>query len=114
MNTSGPKATFRAYVGESDKLDHLPLFKAIVKLAREEGMAGATVFKGVMAYGATSQMRTTDWLDLSADLSMVIEVVDAADKILDFKQVVVALIEKAGCGGLVTVQEVDALQIKPK
>ena len=114
MNTSVSKATLRAYVGESDKLDHLPLFKAIVKQAREEGMAGATVFKSVMAYGATTQMRMTDWMDLSADLSLVIEVVDEADKILKFKQTVAELIERAGCGGLVTVQEVDAVQFKPR
>lgn len=114
MNRADPKAILRAYVGESDKLDHLPLFKAIVKLAREQGMAGATVFKGVLAYGATSQMRTTDWLDLSADLSLVVEVVDDADKISRFKGSVAELIDRAGCGGLVTVQAVEALLFRPK
>ena len=115
MNTTGPKAVLKAYVGESDKLDHLPLFKAIVKKAREEGMAGATVFKGILAFGASSQMRTADWLDLSADLSLVVEVVDDVEKIAEFKQVVAGLIERAACGGLLTVQCVDeAIQFKPR
>jgi PII-like signaling protein len=115
MNTTSPKAVLRAYVGESDKLDHLPLFKAIVKQAREQGMAGATVLKGVLAFGASSQMRTADRLDLSADLSLVVEVVDDLEKVSDFKQVVAELFDRAGCGGLVTIQSVDeAIQFKPR
>lgn len=113
MDMNGPCAILKAYVGESDKLGHLPLYKAIVKRAREDGMAGATVFKGVMAYGATSQLRTKDILDLSADLSLVVEVVDSMDKLEAFKQTLAEMYKRAGCGGLVTLQTVNALQFKP-
>lgn len=110
---NGTSALLRAYVGESDKLEHLPLYKAIVKKAREDGLAGATVLKGVMAYGATAQLRTQDMLDLSSDLSLVIEIVDSADKVEAFKQTLAEMYKKAGCGGLVTVQVVEASQFKP-
>lgn len=113
MDMSGPCVILKAYLGESDKLEHLPLYKAIVKRAREDGMAGATVFKGVTAYGATSQLRTTELLDLSADLSLVVEIVDSADKVEVFKQTLTKMYKRAGCGGLVTVQALDALQFKP-
>ena len=58
----------RIYLGESDHLGHLPLFEAIVKKAREEGLAGATVLKGVLGYGASDHIRTSKLLDLSGDL----------------------------------------------
>ena len=100
MDISKPCAVLKAYVGESDKLEHLPLYKAIVKQAKEEGMAGATVFKAVMAYGASTELRTQEILDLSSDLSLVIEIVDSRDKIRAFKQTLAGMYARAGCGGL--------------
>ena len=76
MEISGQAVLLRVFIGESDKLGHLPLFEAIVKSARDAGLAGATVLKGVLGYGATARIRTAKILDLSADLSMVIEIVD--------------------------------------
>lgn len=113
MDMNGPCAILKAYVGESDKLGHLPLYKVIVKQAREDGMAGATVFKSVMAYGATSQLRTKELLDLSADLSLVVEIVDSTDKVEAFKRTLAEMYKRAGCGGLVTVQAVEVNQFKP-
>jgi len=113
MDMNGPCAILKAYVGESDKLGHLPLYKAIVKRAREDGMAGASVFKSVMAYGASSQLRTKELLDLSADLSLVVEIVDSAVKVETFKQTLIKMYTRGGCGGLVTVQALEALQFKP-
>ena len=65
MEISGQAVLLRAFVGESDKLDHLPLYEVILKRAREEGLAGATVLKGIAGFGASAQIRTQKILDLS-------------------------------------------------
>ena len=72
MEISGQAVLLRVFIGESDKLGHLPLYEAIVKKAREAGLAGATVLKGVLGYGATARIRTHKILDLSSDLSLVL------------------------------------------
>ena len=71
------------------------MFEVIVKKAREAGLAGATVLKGVLGYGATDHIRTTKILDLSADLSMVVEIVDEESKIQAFQPTLSELIEEA-------------------
>jgi len=100
MEISGQAVLLRIFIGESDKLGHLPLFEAIVKKARDAGLAGATVLKGVLGYGATARIRTAKILDLSADLSMVIEIVDE--------------FEKANCGGLVTLENIRVIHYLPE
>lgn len=74
----------RIFVGESDKRDGRPLYEVIVNEARRRGLAGATVLRGVMGFGASSRIHTTKILRLSEDLPMVIEIVDEAHKINDF------------------------------
>ena len=81
MEIKGQAVLLRIFVGESDKIGHLPLHEAIVRNARDAGLAGATVLKGVLGYGATHHIRTTKILDLSADLPMVIEIVDEQSKV---------------------------------
>ena len=76
MDISGPALRMRIYLGESDRLGHIPLYEAIVKRARKEGIAGATVLKGVLGFGASDHIRTSKLLDLSGDMPMVIEMVD--------------------------------------
>ena len=83
MEISGQAVLLRVFIGESDKLGHLPLYEAIVKEARQAGLAGATVLKGVLGYGATARIRTTKILDLSADLSLVVEIVDEEADVVD-------------------------------
>ena len=92
MEISGQAVLLRVFIGESDKVGHLPLFEVIVKKAREAGLAGATVLKGVLGYGATDHIRTTKILDLSADLSMVVEIVDEETRIAAFQPTLSALI----------------------
>src|SRR6187455_1111636 len=71
----------RVFIGESDKWQGRPLYEAIVLKARELHLAGATVLRGPMGFGAHSRIHTTKILRLSEDLPMVIEVVDAKEKI---------------------------------
>ena len=106
MKISGQAVLLRVFIGESDKLGHLPLYEAIVKKAREDGLAGATVLKGVLGYGATARIRTHKILDLSSDLSLVIEIVDEEQKIEAFQKELSVMFEQAGCGGLVTLENI--------
>jgi len=109
MEISGQAVLLRVFIGESDKLGHLPLYEAIVKQARDTGLAGATVLKGVLGYGATARIRTQKILDLSSDLSMVVEIVDEQDKITEFKHALSRMFEQAGCGGLVTLENIKVV-----
>lgn len=97
----------RVFVGEADKVAHVPLYERIVQSARSAGLAGATAWKGVSGFGATSTIRTARILDLSADLPVVIELVDEEDRLSAFKPVLDELFEQADCGGLVTLERVD-------
>ena len=114
MEICGQAVLLRIFVGESDKLGHLPLYEAIVKQARDAGLAGATVLKGVLGYGATARIRTTKILDLSADLSMVIEIVDEESKVEAFQHTLSELFEHANCGGLVTLENIRVIHYLPQ
>ncbi len=92
----------RIFIGESDKRDGRPLYEAIVVEARRRGLAGATVLRGVMGFGADSRIHTTKILRLSEDLPMVIEIVDEADKINAFLPELDGMIKE----GLVTLERV--------
>lgn len=113
MEIAGQAVLLRIFIGESDKVGHLPLHEIIVKKARESGLAGATVLKGVLGYGATDHIRTTKILDLSADLPMVVEIVDEESKIQSFQPTLSELIEKANCGGLVTLENIRVIHYLP-
>lgn len=113
MKISGQAVLLRVFVGESDKLGHLPLYEAIVKHARDADLAGATVLKGVMGFGATARIRTQKILDLSSDLPLVIEIVDEEEKVAAFQRVLTDLFEEAGCGGLVTLENIRIVHYLP-
>jgi uncharacterized protein len=113
MKLSGDGKLLRIFLGESDKLDHRPLFEVIVRAAREQGLAGATVLRGVEGYGADSRViHTAKILRLSEDLPIVIEVVDTEEKIKTFLPFVDEVFEQAGCGGMVTIEKVEVIRYK--
>ena len=114
MNITGQAVLLRVFVGESDKLGHLPLYETIVKQARDADLAGATVLKGVLGFGATARIRTQKILDLSSDLPMVIEIVDEEEKISAFQYKLSELFEQAGCGGLVTLENIRVIHYLPE
>ena len=74
----------RIFVGESDRWEGRPLYEAIVLEARKRGLAGATVLKGFMGFGAHSRIHTAKLLELSQDLPIIVEIVDATEKIEAF------------------------------
>lgn len=114
MEISGQAVLLRVFVGEGDKMGHLPLYEAIVKRAREMDLAGATVLKGVLGYGATARLRTQKILDLSSDLPMVIEIVDEAARVSAFQNELNDIFEKAASGGLVTMENIRVVHYLPE
>jgi PII-like signaling protein len=114
MEISGQAVLLRAFVGESDKVGHLPLYEAIVKQAHDADLAGATVLKGVLGFGATARIRTQKILDLSSDLSMVVEIVDEEEKIKAFQVTLSELFDEAGCGGMVTLEKIRVVHYLPE
>lgn len=93
----------RIFVGENDKHQGMPLFEWIVRQAREKGLAGATVLRGLEGFGAHSRIHTTKILRLTEDLPLVIEIVDTKEKIEDF----LPLIDDAIQEGLATLEDVQ-------
>ena len=92
----------RIFIGEADKVDHKPLYEWIVLQAREQGLAGATVLRGMMGFGAnTRKIRTFRFDTLSEDLPIVIEIVDTQEKLDQFLE----LIEPHLKAGLVTMEK---------
>jgi PII-like signaling protein len=114
MELQGRSKLLRIFVGEVDKIGHQLLYETILLAAREKGLAGGTVLKGIMSYGASSRIHVARLIELSEDLPIVVEIVDQEDKIDSFIPVVNDLFEKCGRGGLITVEKVDVLYYKPK
>lgn len=110
MELNGTAKLLRIFIGESDKHGHTPLYEVIVKEARATGLAGATAWRGVLSFGATSRIRSAKILDLSADLPLIIEIVDDAGRIDAFLPRLNALIEESKCGGLVTMEQVNIVR----
>jgi PII-like signaling protein len=96
----------RVFIGESDKYEGHSLGEAIVLKAREKGMAGATLLRGPMGFGHSSHIHTAKILRLSEDMPLVIEIVDAEDKIDAFLPVIDGMIGS----GLVTLEKVKVLR----
>ena len=103
MMTPGEGRLLRIFLGESDKHEGRPLYEWLVLKAREAGLAGATVLRGVEGFGAHSRLHTAKILRLSEDLPIVVEIVDLAEKIEGFLPTVDGAIGE----GLATVEKVD-------
>ena len=100
----------RIFVGENDKSGHIPLYEAIVLKAREAGLAGATVTRGVMGFGGKSVLHTAKILRLSEDMPMIIEIVDSLERIETFLPTLDDLVQE----GLVTLEKVRVIHYRPK
>ena len=114
MQIKGEAKLLRIFVGESDKIGNIPVFERIVLEARKFGLAGATVFKGIMGYGGRSRIHTTKILRLSEDLPLIIEIVDEIEKIESFLEILNKLFEEADCGGLITIEKTDVIKYVAK
>ena len=108
MKLEGEGKLLRIFIGESDKHGRTPLYQAIVEMLREEGLAGATVLRGIEGFGANSHLHTARILRLSEDLPIVIEVADTAERI----QSIMPRIDEMVTEGLVTLERVEVVSYR--
>ena len=110
MKLEGEGKLLRIFIGESDRWHGKLLYEAIVLAAREHGLAGATVLRGPMGFGANSRIHTAKILRLSEDLPMVIEIVDVENKIQEF----LPLLDEMVAEGLITLETVHVLRYRAR
>jgi uncharacterized protein len=100
----------RIFIGENDKHGGRPLYELIVEAARRRGMAGATVLRGLLGFGAHSRIHTAKILRISEDLPIVIEIVDRPDRIESFLPELDDLMKE----GMVTLEKVRVIAYRPE
>ena len=105
MHLPSDAELLRVFIGESDKYEGRPLYEVIVEEARRRGLAGATVLRGTLGFGAHSRIHTAKILRLSEDLPMVVEIVDAPERIAEFLPILETMIAE----GLVTLERVRVI-----
>ncbi len=98
----------RVFIGESARFDGKPLYESIVLKAREVGIGGATVLRGPLGFGRSSQLHSAKILRLSDDLPVIIEIVDSQEKIDAFLPVLDGMMGTNS--GLITVEKVQVLK----
>jgi len=110
MKLQGEAKLLRIYLGESDKWQGQPLYEAVVLEAKRAGLAGATVFRGFMGFGAHSRIHTAKILQLSEDLPICIEIVDSEEKIQAFLPTLEPMLQE----GLITMEKVEVIRYRPR
>jgi len=114
MLEKGDATLLRIFLGELDKIGHRPLYESILLAARSEGLAGCTVLKGILSYGASTRIHTAKLIDISEDLPIIIEIIDTSEKINNFLPTINKLFDECGRGGLITMEKVNVLYYEPK
>jgi PII-like signaling protein len=109
MRIEGEGKLVRVFVGESDTWHGKPLYQAIVERLRREGLAGATVLRGIEGFGANSRIHTSRILRLSEDLPVVIEIADTAERI----EQILPVLDEMVTEGLVTLERVEIIAYRP-
>jgi PII-like signaling protein len=104
METGKEAKLMRIFVSSTDKFRHSPLYEVIVYAAKRYGMAGATVLKGIMGYGSSSSVSSMKFFELSEKMPLIIEIIDDAEKIDAFTNILLPYLEKVRYGFLVTVE----------
>ena len=105
MRISGEGKLLRIFIGESDHHEGKPLYQALVERVRAEGLAGATVVRGIEGFGASSHLHTSRILRLSQDLPIVVEIVDTTEQI----DRILPIVDDMVGDGMVTVERVEVL-----
>lgn len=104
----GDKAKrLRIYISSTDRLEHKPLYELIVYAAKKHGIAGTTVLKGIMGYGASSEVYSNKLWEISEKVPLVVEIIDEAGKIDAFLEIIRPFFDKAGKGHIITVDETE-------
>lgn len=104
----GERVLMRVYVGEMDKHDGKPLYAQIVELLRQRHYAGATVLRGIMSFGASAHVHSVRFVELSADLPIIIECVETAERI----EAILPELDQMIGGGLITLEKVNVIMYR--
>ncbi|MGI8952825.1 MAG: DUF190 domain-containing protein [Chitinophagaceae bacterium] len=104
----------RIFIGELDKIGHQPLYEALLMEARKQGLAGCTVLRGIMSFGASSRVHTAKLIEISQDLPIVVEIIDKEEKVNAFVDAADKLLEQAECGGLITIEKATVVYYKSR
>lgn len=110
MKLEGEGKLLRIFLGEADRLEGKPLYELIVMKAREAGLAGTTVLRGIEGFGARSRIHTARILRLSEDLPVVVEIVDTEEKVKSFLPAVDEMFQRSGSGGMVTLERAEIIR----
>jgi PII-like signaling protein len=111
MKTGKVGKLLRIYFGESDRINGIPLYEAIVLKAKEMGLSGSTVIRGVQGFGAHSVViHKAKILRLSDDLPILVEIVDTQEKIKEAIEAFDKMIDESGCGVLMTMEQVEIIR----
>ena len=110
MKIEGEGQLLRIFISDIDVFDGKPLYEAIVQVARSAGLAGATVLRGVLGYGASSLLHRPQQPGLPSELPLVVEIVDRSDKIKAF----LPTLDKMVREGLVTLEKVNVVMYRSR
>jgi len=114
MMSSTGFSSLKIYAANTDKVGTKPLYEHIVKLAKEKGLSGATVYRGIMGFGSSSrQISMSGFWELTEKLPVVIEIIDRREKVDDFYSAIESDLQKMPKGCLVTIQPVEVRLMKP-
>ena len=112
MEKNSKATLLRIFISSTDKTDHDMLYESIVFKAKEAGLAGATVLKGMLGYGASSVIHSYKFWEVTEKIPTVIEVIDEEEKIMSFHETIRPILESMRYGCLVTTQKVNVLLYK--
>jgi len=109
MNPHDKAKRLRIYISSTDKFKHTPLYEVIIFAARRYGIAGATVLKGIMGFGSSSEVYSNKLWEITEKLPLIVEIIDEPYKIDVFFESIKPYFEKIGKGHIVTVDETTVL-----
>ncbi len=112
MDTKKELSLIRIFISTTDKIDGKPAYENIVFLAKHAKLAGATAFRGIMGYGASSVIHSSKFWELTEKLPVVVELVDETDKIMDFYEQIAPKLNRMPKGCLVTIEKTQVLIYK--
>ena len=112
MNTNDDVKILKVYISSTDKLKHTPLYEMLVFAARRNGLAGATVHRGVMGYGGSSVVHSAKFWETDDKLPIVVEIVDESSKIEAFTEVIKQYLGSVRYGCLVTIEDANVVLFK--
>jgi PII-like signaling protein len=102
----------RIYISSTDKHEHTPLYEMLVFTARNNGIAGATVHKGIMGYGSSSVVHSAKFWETNDKLPVVVEILDKSDKINAYFEIIKPILDNMRYGCLVTLEVANVLMYK--